>query len=262
MEARLLTDIPSAISFTSISGCFYHVCGLQTNGVARCWGRNDTGQLSPPMGETLLAVSAGSSFTCGLTTRSTIRCFGGFSESPLPGKWISLSSGSSHVCALSADGTARCAGNNAYGQTSVPNLLFSQISAGATHSCGLIAATRRSICFGTDSYGESSFVQGQHLEIASVFAFFLATCAVLQDRSLSCGGGIDFTVTPPKLPPLSGLSMVTSGAYHNCGLRASDGYAVCFGVSFGGRTSAPLVKFRPLAAGDATPPPSDLQSRV
>jgi hypothetical protein len=40
-----------------------------------CWGRDNYGQASPPSG-TFATVSAGESYTCGVTTSGSVECWG------------------------------------------------------------------------------------------------------------------------------------------------------------------------------------------
>jgi hypothetical protein len=48
---------------------------VQTDGTVACWGRNDTGQASPP-GGTFTQVSAGAAHSCGVRTDGTLACWG------------------------------------------------------------------------------------------------------------------------------------------------------------------------------------------
>jgi alpha-tubulin suppressor-like RCC1 family protein len=82
-------------TLTQVSAGWYHSCGIQPDGTAQCWGRNDYGQASPPSG--------------------------GFTA---------VSVGDSHACGIRSDGSVQCWGANDYSQSSPPSGTFTQISAG------------------------------------------------------------------------------------------------------------------------------------
>jgi alpha-tubulin suppressor-like RCC1 family protein len=80
--------VSGGISFQAITSGNAHVCGLASNGVAYCWGLNDSGALgdgstanrnapTPVTGGYVFgSLTAGGSFTCGTTTDSTVFCWG------------------------------------------------------------------------------------------------------------------------------------------------------------------------------------------
>src|SRR6266566_4215202 len=80
--------VSGTVSFQTITSGNAHVCGLASNGVAYCWGLNDSGQLgdgstvnrnapTPVTGGYMFrALTAGGGFTCGTTTDSTVFCWG------------------------------------------------------------------------------------------------------------------------------------------------------------------------------------------
>ena len=63
--------------FVTITGGLEHVCGLQKNGFAVCWGQNSFGQLIPPQGVGFIDISSGAHHTCGLQEDGTAVCWGG-----------------------------------------------------------------------------------------------------------------------------------------------------------------------------------------
>ncbi|GIV95655.1 MAG: hypothetical protein KatS3mg057_0312 [Herpetosiphonaceae bacterium] len=86
-----LTDI------VALSVGYAHSCALLVDGTARCWGRNDYGQL----GNGTTTDSASPVVVGGATPLTDI---------------VALSAGGEHSCALLVDGTARCWGANGSGQ--------------------------------------------------------------------------------------------------------------------------------------------------
>jgi len=154
IRANASTPIPAQASrkFKQIAAGWNFTCGLETDGVAFCWGDNSRGQLgrgtSGDTTERLVAVSA-PAFTqisaagdnaCGLTAAGTIYCWGdnataqtgrtaggitptpnlvggtGYTYVAVGGKDVTEADGEvAHVCAL-AGTTVRCWGSNRYGQ--------------------------------------------------------------------------------------------------------------------------------------------------
>jgi alpha-tubulin suppressor-like RCC1 family protein len=87
------SDAPLAVagghSFATVSAGDQHTCGVTTSGLGYCWGNNDGGQLGttsgvgssyaplPVSGSHVFAgISAGSEYTCGVTTAGAAYCWG------------------------------------------------------------------------------------------------------------------------------------------------------------------------------------------
>ena len=141
-------SLPGGIAAISVG--WSHACALSANGVATCWGENDSGQLGIGVatprfsrdtsrhevpGLRFRFVRAGFSSTCGATVDGAFYCWGDGSEvgskatdecfhvdahTPCALKpveldvrdVVSVSGGIGHVCALTAAGAAFCWGMN------------------------------------------------------------------------------------------------------------------------------------------------------
>jgi len=152
--------VSGALTFSIIRAGNTHTCALQdVTGLAYCWGANSTGQIGNGTGgnatdrvTTPAAVSGGNSFaqidvgsshTCALLTnqnaankmycwgwndngqlgttsselcRGTVKCSRIPLKLPSSVKLISITAGSTHTCGLIAAGTAYCWGSNSNGQ--------------------------------------------------------------------------------------------------------------------------------------------------
>jgi Tol biopolymer transport system component/alpha-tubulin suppressor-like RCC1 family protein len=243
------------LSFATISAGNGHTCGVTTGGAAYCWGAGGGGALgtgrpnfyqSTPGavtgGLTFTAVSAGSEYTCGLTSDGAAYCWGvndfgqvgsggtayyEFSPVPVAGglTFATISAGSRHTCGLTADGTAYCWGDNTKGQLGdgtttrqatpvavVGGVRFATIEAGGGHTCGL-TASGDAYCWGWNDSGQ-----------------------------LGDGTTVDRSVPTPVSGGLT-FTTIRAGGDHSCGMTTS-GDAYCWG----GNTRGQL--------GDGTQSPS------
>lgn len=224
----------------------YHACGLTSDGVARCWGSNDWGELGDGSDSDQYAPTAVSS--------------------DVP--FTSLTAGYEHTCGLSG-GTAYCWGLNSDGQLGngddsplgsntplavVGGYAFEQIAAGSFHTCGL-TENGSAYCWGQNSNGElgngetSYGSQPQPVAVAGGFTFkSLAaggrfTCGLTAEGSAYCWGANfsgevgDGTTTRRETPTAveGALTFVeiAAGYHHACGFTA-DGTAYCWGDNTGG----------------------------
>ena len=154
------TDVPQGTPIRAVSVGAQHTCAIRDSGELVCWGSNRYGQTDPPPGR-FVEVSAGGHHTCALSESKRIRCWGddsfGQSHAP-PGperagseRYAAVSAGQWHTCAIRESGALTCWGARVrrdasvpssqfrvdFGQAAPPSGTFRQVSAGATHTCGL-----------------------------------------------------------------------------------------------------------------------------
>jgi alpha-tubulin suppressor-like RCC1 family protein len=229
----------------SISAGFLQTCAVTgPNGAAKCWGRNDYGELGTgtttssltPVGvvglsSKVAAVSAGGSRSCALTTSGGLKCWGsgpgnGTSGSLTPVSVTGLATGVKAIsvggtiaCALTTSGGVRCWGAGSLGQLG-DGLLTSSlvpvspagltsgvaaVSTGAQHACVLMSAGGVK-CWGWNNYGETG------------------------DQT-----GATTTATPTDVLGLpSNVTGIFVGGYHSCAVTSS-GEAWCWGENQAGQ---------------------------
>ena len=182
-------------------------CGVFTNGVAYCWGANDSGEVGDG---TTTARHAPQLVATSLAFQS-------------------VAAGASHSCGLSS-GAAFCWGNNAraqLGDNATSNRLapvsvnggvtFIQLTGGASYTCG-VATTSSAYCWGDNGAGELGVGDTTRRGQPSLVGGFLA----LTFATVSAGDW--------------------SGSYHGCGVTLSSA-AFCWGDNaFGELGTADTVR--------------------
>lgn len=195
--------VQGCLSFTKVVSGVNHSCGLTPAGGVKCWGFNGTGALGNPavsggsdhpvdvvgLSSGVLDISAGSEYTCAVTTAGKALCWGLNTNSQLgdnsttrrfsPVSVYGLNSGVSsiaagvmHTCATMNMGYAVCWGNNDKGQLGnnsttaskvpvivsesgyspgSPSVLY--ISLGLSHTCALTSNSGAK-CWGDNSDGQ------------------------------------------------------------------------------------------------------------
>jgi alpha-tubulin suppressor-like RCC1 family protein len=253
-------EMPAGVRFTTISVGGGHSCALATDGRAYCWGPDLHGEVgdgapaeprhapvpvAAPAGTTFQRISAGLAYTCGVTSRGQVYCWGvdrwnvlghggrvsGDQPAPLevvlPAGvgFTEISAGHSSTCGIGDNGRAYCWGMDEewgglgdgrelrVGGVSSPvevllpaGVVAVAIASGAYHGC-LLAASGKVYCWGHD-----------------------------QDGQLGNGPGVSVTWFAPAEVPLPGLSFtaLSVGAEHTCALEAG-GTLYCWGNEYLGR---------------------------
>lgn len=196
------------VTFKQIDGGENFTCGIrQSDSNVECWGlgtgatykNDDYGQARPPQGVAFKQLSAGKYHACGVKTDGYAQCWG-WNDVPYENDDIPSPAGTF------------------VGQATPPkDVVFSSVSTGYYHSCGL-KPDGSADCWGynygyTTSIHESSDYLGQAEDRAGPF------------------------------------TQMSSGAWHNCAIRTSDGSIECWGGNAYGQSKPPAYRFKKVAAG-------------
>jgi alpha-tubulin suppressor-like RCC1 family protein len=139
VDVKGLTSGVKAVAVGLLSAC-----AITTRGGVKCWGYNKSGALGngstidsrtpvdvSSLASGVKAVAVGQSYTCALTTRGGVQCWGfwvdpnnilGNPRHVAPVAFAGLTSGVAaiavpdNICALMSGGGLRCEGDNSYGQ--------------------------------------------------------------------------------------------------------------------------------------------------
>ncbi|MCP4868524.1 MAG: hypothetical protein GY898_07375 [Proteobacteria bacterium] len=131
--------VPDHGSMIDVTAGTDYCCGMNAEGYIDCWG--DTAPLTATPNQ-YRDFDAGAGHLCAISPGGTLTCWGtdGFgqtSDAPLDGDWLDVTAGLQHSCAIeNSTGFVTCWGDDSYGQASAPTGVFTQISAGAYHTCG------------------------------------------------------------------------------------------------------------------------------
>jgi alpha-tubulin suppressor-like RCC1 family protein len=244
IPARVV-DVAAA---AAISGGYSHTCAITGAGGLKCWGSNYAGQLGDGTQENrsapvdvvgltsgVVAVSAGASHTCAITSAGGLKCWGdnGVGQlgdggaataysSPvdvvgLTSGVVAVAAGHGHTCAITSSGALKCWGSNFYGE----------LGDGTT--------TQRSV---------PADVSGMTSNAAAVAAGMSYTCAITSAGGVKCWGynGYgqlgDGTTTDRSVPVdvtglASGVTAISAGD-HACAITSAGGLK-CWGDNYYGQ---------------------------
>ncbi len=241
------------------------------------------------------SLSVGAGHQCGIRWRDTVQCVGldNYRQCGAAAFGLSIpmvravSAGGFHTCALDAAGVVRCWGANGSGQCGAPPTMVtaesvaitgaSMVSAGAEHTCALVAD--RVSCWGLNRSGQLGdgtvanshaprVVAGLAASIVGISAGGTATCAWTTAGTVQCWGGNQFSELGDDgalpsgslrtIAELSGVTQVSVGgsarSSHVCALAA--GLVRCWGANESGQTGerATLVRTSRPTVVEGLPP--------
>lgn len=277
--ASLVPGVANVLELTAGAG---HACALISGGTVTCWGLNNAGQLGTPTtlgGQAhapgtvpglsdVVAISAGSYFTCALLSNGTARCWGSNAQGELGNgttavdqptpqvvlglqNLVALDAGAYSSCALNDVGAVWCWGPNLVGQlgngttanaTSPVAVLGLHdavaISSGDSHACarragGTVACWGQGHLLGGYT-SAGSLVPQQVTSVAGDGADLTGSASLSTGNTNTCSVGSDGGLTCwgvwmfPRI--VEGLPAVTGATDdgYRCAVTAGDGRVLCW----------------------------------
>jgi alpha-tubulin suppressor-like RCC1 family protein len=204
----------------SVSAGYFHTCAIEARpgqdfgGTLKCWGDNKHGQSDPPEG-TFVQVSAGFYHTCAVGIDEQVSCnlawlalvFPSFSRLPPP-----------HL-----HPQVKCWGNKKH-IGHVPKGLFTQVSAGEFHSCGVMK-DGSVVCWGANHFNEATPNSGDFVQVSCGSG---STCGLRQNGLVECWGKNDMGQSDP--PANKVYKQISSSLNkHVCGIEHENEAVSCWG---------------------------------
>lgn len=215
----------TGLTFSALTVGRWHTCGLTTDGEAYCWGYNQYGQLGDGStidrvtptavygGLRFRFIASGGYHTCGITTGGSAYCWG----SNGPGQLGSSSTDQCVLCTGSACPPTPTSISTSSASSSAPDLatdcsmtpqpvsgevVYSVLSPGSLHTCGLEESSGQAYCWGWNLYGQlgdgSSTSRATAAAVSGGLAFVslsagnLHTCGVASSGDAYCWGSNEF----------------------------------------------------------------------
>lgn len=268
--------MPAGEAAVDISVGITHTCAVLDTGAVTCWGDNTwgqfgngtttpsitTGSASTPVlleaGVRALSVAASNNFTCAVSERGRVYCWGDNRDgrlgdgtttsratpaqiSPTPARQVvEVVTGDVHACARMDDGSVSCWGENFYGQVGD-------------------GTTDRRVSPVAISFPEP---------VVALASGNVTTCAALADHTTTCWGRNDHGqvgdgTTSDRTSPVAPRSFdsgtrvvaVAPGGNHTC-LLNSEGLVWCWGQNLYGQLGQGFTSTRELQPADPVTLPS------
>ena len=162
-------------------------------------------------------------------------------STPPTGIFTDLSAGGDHACGILDTGDVACWGLDEYGQSTPPTGIFTDLSAGGDHACGILD-TGDVACWGLDEYGQSTPPTGIFTDLSAGGDH---ACGILDTGDVACWGLDEYG---QSTPPAGTFTALSAGGDHTCGIL-DTGAVTCWGLDDQGQSTPPAGTFTALSAG-------------
>lgn len=226
--------------FRDVTAGKMHTCGLIFDGSVRCWGNDQSGQVSQaPTTNNFVALQSGGMYSCGIRSDGTVFCWG--SPSSILGAPLdpvdSLVTGWDAACARMREGGHQCWGNEAR-YADMPTEPVQALAIGWEQACAILLDGTLT-CWGANDSGQAEPPTGTGFAVLSLASWH--SCAQRLDGKVECWGN-------PDIEPSVPVKAIGSRGLTTCVIRNDDS-VTCWGA--GGARDAPInIAASKLAVGD------------
>lgn len=225
--------ISIAAPIAQISASDTSLCARRADGTALC-----TFGPAPTFPGTFTQVAAGASYSCGITTGSTLACWGnaGNLNNNLPFFNFKQISVGGAVCGVrTADNSIQCVGTDFSSQFTQFVGAWTQVATSSTSTACGISGNFLS-CYGNNAFGEA-FHNGFGSNLTQVGMGHNYGCVLEQTGRVRCWGRDD---VGQASPPAYKFTQISVGMSHACGVTAA-GTVVCWGANGSGQSTIPAA---------------------
>jgi alpha-tubulin suppressor-like RCC1 family protein len=230
----------------AVSAGVDHTCAVTSAGAVLCWGDDYDGELGvlpapntqnilvpvsmSRLASDVIAISAGGSYTCAITSAGALQCWGSSPYGPdttfpvevqgLSSGVIAVSAGDEHACAVTSASAVLCWGYNGYGELGNNSTTTTPISGPVDVqglSSGVIAVSAG------DAPGGGGAQTCSLTSAGAVMCWGDNTYGQLGNNSFT-----DSAVPVNVIGFSSGVVAVSAGGYHTCAVT-SAGAVMCWG---------------------------------
>ena len=227
------TVATEALAFRQVSAGSFFTCGVTTEFRAYCWGSNANGELG--IGTLWEPEFCADTSTC---SPRPIAVAGGL-------RFKAVASGGLHACGVTTESRAYCWGDDAAGQLGrdgtldnpyapapvAGTLQFRQVSAGSVHTCG-VTKGNRAYCWGNGSSRPVAVPGG--LRFRQVSAESNHTCGLTTENQAYCWGAGADQLNPVRVRTTKQFAQLDAGFNYTCAVTLLD-RAFCWGSNSHGQ---------------------------
>lgn len=239
--------------YQSVSAGSLFTCAVGTEGLLRCWGRNEGHEeegFTEAPGGTYRMVSSGYYGSCALkASDGKLKCWGRVDGKKPSDSFTTIDVATDDFCGIRLDGTLTCWGRDLSGLSGYPEGTYTALSAGGGTACAM-RSDGRPVCWGgIEEWDYAEEIRNELLlgEFEAVSVGGLVLCGLRRGGEVDCWKGTDWVLDSYVDPPDGPFRSISVGGLTTCGVRP-DGRVECWGQEYQFGGVPPDLRFRSVSA--------------